>query len=468
MIGRTLLVLACTLFASNAWANVTIYVNSYDASASNIYYWGDGMQGTNWPGVLINTLEPETIDGVLWYKKTFENVDKVSCLFNEKDNNNNKTEDIVDLQGTKHLRYNGGSGYYIFENTTWRVAGTTNNHSGEGDPIFGTSWNTGLAANVMSHTEHYSIFTWTSAPVELAANSSVAFKVVRDGNDYIPSGNNNDVICSVSEAGTYVLKVTYTLNTSAPVGEFIKVLKEDATNFPDSEFLLYVSSLNINHMVSGYWTPAELAQVTSMDCSNQGISSLKGIENFAALTTLNCSGNHLSSIDLSHNAVTDLTAGGQTVAYASGIVERNKGNICYIWLNQFVNGLPSVAQSEFDMSRVTWGTGCHTGSSTGTNENPGPTDILIVDETSNNAGSFKYNYATTLSKAFDSSMDVTVSWSGTSPSTGINTISAGKGEVKAVRYYNLMGVESATPFDGVNIVVKEFNDGTRETSKVVK
>jgi ribosome-binding factor A len=40
--------------------------------------------------------------------------------------------------------------------------------------------------------------------------------------------------------------------------------------------------------------------------------------------------------------------------------------------------------------------------------------------------------------------------------------------VKSVRYYNVAGIESATPFKGINIVVMEMNDGTKKTMKVVK
>ncbi|MBQ6279036.1 MAG: chitobiase/beta-hexosaminidase C-terminal domain-containing protein [Muribaculaceae bacterium] len=55
--------------------------------------------------------------------------------------------------------------------------------------------------------------------------------------------------------------------------------------------------------------------------------------------------------------------------------------------------------------------------------------------------------------------------------TTIETINADKAggmrTLKSTRYYNLMGVESATPFQGVNIIVKEYSDGTRDTSKVI-
>ena len=49
--------------------------------------------------------------------------------------------------------------------------------------------------------------------------------------------------------------------------------------------------------------------------------------------------------------------------------------------------------------------------------------------------------------------------------TAIETISK---EVKSIRYYNTLGIESVTPFDGVNIIVTTFNDGTHATTKVIK
>lgn len=50
--------------------------------------------------------------------------------------------------------------------------------------------------------------------------------------------------------------------------------------------------------------------------------------------------------------------------------------------------------------------------------------------------------------------------------TGIENINMEN--VKAVRYFNAAGVESATPFQGVNIVVREMNDGSKTVSKMVK
>ena len=38
----------------------------------------------------------------------------------------------------------------------------------------------------------------------------------------------------------------------------------------------------------------------------------------------------------------------------------------------------------------------------------------------------------------------------------------------SVRYYNLQGIESATPFNGVNVVVMQMNDGSKKVVKVIK
>ncbi len=51
--------------------------------------------------------------------------------------------------------------------------------------------------------------------------------------------------------------------------------------------------------------------------------------------------------------------------------------------------------------------------------------------------------------------------------TRIENVNTNK-EVKSVRYYNTLGIESTTPFQGVNIIVTTFTDGTSVTGKVIK
>jgi hypothetical protein len=49
-------------------------------------------------------------------------------------------------------------------------------------------------------------------------------------------------------------------------------------------------------------------------------------------------------------------------------------------------------------------------------------------------------------------------------STGIEDVNAGA-QVMITRYYNTLGVESTQPFNGVNIVVKEYSNGQKTVSK---
>lgn len=52
--------------------------------------------------------------------------------------------------------------------------------------------------------------------------------------------------------------------------------------------------------------------------------------------------------------------------------------------------------------------------------------------------------------------------------TAIETINGNAKGVKSVRYFNINGVESAEPVEGVNIIVKTKADGTIQVQKAVK
>lgn len=51
--------------------------------------------------------------------------------------------------------------------------------------------------------------------------------------------------------------------------------------------------------------------------------------------------------------------------------------------------------------------------------------------------------------------------------TAVNDVNAAK-SVKAVSYCNLQGMESATPFEGINIVKTTYSDGSTQVTKVLK
>lgn len=54
-----------------------------------------------------------------------------------------------------------------------------------------------------------------------------------------------------------------------------------------------------------------------------------------------------------------------------------------------------------------------------------------------------------------------------SPPTAVVEVSAGK-SIESVRYYNIMGAESNVPFQGVNIMVVRFDDGTTSSIKIIR
>ncbi len=80
-------------------------------------------------------------------------------------------------------------------------------------------------------------------------------------------------------------------------------------NIPDVNFKAYLigsSSINTN-MDSEIQVSEANAFTGAINCSNQGINDLTGIEEFTALTILNCYGNNLSTLDVSQNtALTQL------------------------------------------------------------------------------------------------------------------------------------------------------------------
>lgn len=72
----------------------------------------------------------------------------------------------------------------------------------------------------------------------------------------------------------------------------IKNFMIDDSIFPDANFRKYVSSL---------LQEQEVHKIVHIDVANKAIKSLKGIEYFTSLLSLNCNNNDLTSLDLSEN-----------------------------------------------------------------------------------------------------------------------------------------------------------------------
>ena len=73
----------------------------------------------------------------------------------------------------------------------------------------------------------------------------------------------------------------------------------NATNFPDAAFRNYVS--NFDGDSNGYLTEVEIDGVTDITAPLMDITSLKGIEHFTALKTLDCNSNKLTALDVTKN-----------------------------------------------------------------------------------------------------------------------------------------------------------------------
>ena len=89
----------------------------------------------------------------------------------------------------------------------------------------------------------------------------------------------------------------YTWTEYQGSGEDVAINEE---NFPDENFRAWI--LSQNYGADGVLQGSEILQITYMNVSDKGIQSLKGIEHFAALTTLACTSNQLTELDLSKNA----------------------------------------------------------------------------------------------------------------------------------------------------------------------
>ena len=96
----------------------------------------------------------------------------------------------------------------------------------------------------------------------------------------------------------------------------------NATNFPDETFRDYVEQFDTSG--DGSLSDTEIATVTRINVSSQGITNLTGIEHFTALTYLNCSYNNLTALvvsgcteletlDCSNNQLTQLDVSECTV-----------------------------------------------------------------------------------------------------------------------------------------------------------
>ncbi|MFI0429068.1 T9SS type A sorting domain-containing protein [Mariniflexile sp. HMF6888] len=75
----------------------------------------------------------------------------------------------------------------------------------------------------------------------------------------------------------------------------------ELTYVPDNNFEQALIALGYDTILDDYVATINISSVEFLDVANRGIKDLTGIEAFSSLTTLDCSKNSLSSLDLSNN-----------------------------------------------------------------------------------------------------------------------------------------------------------------------
>ncbi|MBQ7544865.1 MAG: putative Ig domain-containing protein [Synergistaceae bacterium] len=155
---------------------------------------------------------------------------------------------------------------------------------------------------VMNGKGSWSSMEW---PLNWGNGSPYAEPVVNAGESYFSSSGTswNDGAASATPRNACLKAFTVPATSSEPKG-----IKIDAEIFPDETFRAYVASADtsFDKDQDGYLTDAEIAAATSINVrrtntSTPEIASLKGIELFTSLESLDCYGNLMTSIDLSIN-----------------------------------------------------------------------------------------------------------------------------------------------------------------------
>ena len=144
-----------------------------------------------------------------------------------------------------------------------------------------------------------------------------------------PQTENNRKIWAtpVDAYNEYRLETDLNVTVSAD-GETGVVL--NVQNFPDDGFRNYLSRFDLNG--NGLLSTDELEKVLDMDVRSRNITSLKGIEYFTALRTLQCGSNALTELDLSKNTcLTELNCSGN---YLTALDLRNNPELMYVGCGQ--------------------------------------------------------------------------------------------------------------------------------------
>ena len=126
------------------------------------------------------------------------------------------------------------------------------------------------------------------------------------------------------------------------------------TAIPDANFEAALEALGYDDISGDGQVPTALIEViTILDISNEGIADLTGIQDFDALTTLDCSNNQLSEVDFGNIPLTylDISSNDLSILYTPDTIVNllvNSNNLVYLDLTGYTD-LEEVNASDNDL-----------------------------------------------------------------------------------------------------------------------
>ena len=91
------------------------------------------------------------------------------------------------------------------------------------------------------------------------------------------------------------------------------------TYVPDDNFEAFLEANGMGNGIANddHVTTSAVANVTVLAINNQGISDLTGLQDFSMLTTINCSNNNITSLDLSFKRIFNVLANDNALTYVN-------------------------------------------------------------------------------------------------------------------------------------------------------